>query len=83
MRRCILRMLILLLLNSGFASARDSSSNAAIDVDRQALEYAQVGEFLYEALPFIENKSYTVSLRPPPPTQAHRDLLGQRLPVLR
>lgn len=59
MRRCILRMLILSLLNSGFASAHDSSSNAAIDVDRQALEYAQVGEFLYEALPFIENQSYT------------------------
>lgn len=66
MQRWFQNALLLLLLVSGNLTANDSpplamavsDSGATIDADQQALEYAQVGEFLYDALPLLENKSY-------------------------
>ncbi len=63
----LILLLLFSFLTSGCASASDSpplalaSSNGgdAMDADRQAIEYAQVGEFLYEALPFLATKRYT------------------------
>ena len=65
MRRFILKPLLFLFL-IGCAAASDSPPLAlaasegsdATEADRQALEYRQVGEFLYDALPFLENKRY-------------------------
>ena len=65
MRRFILKAPLFLFLTA-CAAASDSPSLAlaasegsdASEADRQALEYRQVGEFLYQALPFLENKRY-------------------------
>ena len=65
MRRFILKAPLFLFLTA-CAAASDSPSLAlaasegsdATEADRQALEYRQVGEFLYQALPFLENKRY-------------------------
>ena len=66
MRRSILKPLLFLFLIADCASASDSlplalavsEGSDTTEADRQALEYRQVGEFLYEALPFLENKRY-------------------------
>ena len=58
MRRSVPILLLLLTLTYGCALARDLPGDAAIHADRQAREYAQVGEFLYQALPFLKNKRY-------------------------